>query len=73
VGRKLLNANLEYSLPMIELAKGAGTFPMFLKTLEVVGFADVMSVDGGGYRPDLGGYYRTDLSTYFVGLARSYG
>lgn len=67
VGRKILNANLEFALPVFELAKGAGTFPMFMKSMEVAVFADAMSVDGGGYRPDLGNYHRTGLKDYFMG------
>lgn len=67
VGRKALNANLEYFLPVKELAKGAGTFPIFLKQLEMVGFVDAMSVDGRAWDNSAKGYLRTDLSTYFLG------
>lgn len=67
VGRKILNANFEYSLPIWELAKGAGTFPVFLKALEAVAFADAMSVDGAGYRTDKKAYFASSLNRYFMG------
>jgi hypothetical protein len=68
VGRKILNGNFEYSFPLKELAWGYGTFPLFLRSLETVLFYDTMSVDGAGYRTDLGnanGYYVTRLDQFF--------
>ncbi len=67
VGRKILSANLEYSLPLFDVARGYGSFPLFLKTMELVLFTDALSVDGGGFVPALNAYVRTDLSQYFMG------
>jgi len=67
VGRKLLNANLEYSLPLFQSLGGWGTFPMFLNDLELALFADAVSVDGGAYDTQLRGHRSTTLSQFFSG------
>lgn len=67
VGRKILNSNLEYILPAMEIGRGWGTFPMFFKALELAIFADAVSVDGGAFNPSRNGYERSDLSHFYMG------
>ena len=67
VGRKVLNANLEYFLPVKEIAHGWGTFPLFLRDLQVVAFTDAMAVDGGAFDMDILTYRRRYLDHYFLG------
>lgn len=67
VGRKLINANLEYALPLVQTIGGWGTFPVFLKDVELAVFADAMSVDGGAYDPERDAYLRSSLNRFFMG------
>jgi hypothetical protein len=66
VGREIVNANLEYTLSLID-AFGVGTFPLYLRNLEMTLFMDTMAVDGGGIIPDrsTSTYFRTRLDQYF--------
>lgn len=66
VGRKLVNTNLEYILPARQLDRGFGTFPFFLKNVELVLFTDALSVDGAGYDIEREQYLRSHLSEYYV-------
>jgi hypothetical protein len=47
---------LEYGIPLADLNKGWGSFPFFLRDLNMVLFADTMAVDGGAYSNDFRGY-----------------
>lgn len=71
VGRKVLNANLEYQIPLKGYWSGWGTMPLFLRDLEGAAFFDTMAVDGGAYRmdrnPEARGYYRTHLREFYSG------
>lgn len=66
IGRKTLNANLEYALPVFDVNRGLGTFPMFWRALEIAAFVDSMAVDGAAYNSVDRAYYVTDLSHYFM-------
>jgi outer membrane protein assembly factor BamA len=72
VGRKMVNANLEYSIPISQVDKGWGSFPLFVRDLQMALFADTMSVDGRGWQPDytnsaggLGAYTRSTLNEFY--------
>lgn len=67
VGRKILNANIEYVLPAWELSRGFGTLPIFLRNLELAFFADALSVDGGAFEISSLRYRRSGLSEFYVG------
>jgi hypothetical protein len=67
VGRKIINANLEYVLPAARLDRGWGTFPVYLQALELAVFADTMAVDGRAFDPDLNGYVRRNLEQFYTG------
>ncbi len=67
VGRKIVNANLEYIFPAQDWAFGMGTFPWFLRDLELAVFVDTMAVDGQAYRSDLNAYQRAYLGQFFTG------
>lgn len=67
VGRRIVNGNLEYVLPASEVAKGFGTFPLFLRNLELAGFFDTMAVDGAGYNTKRRGYVRSYLKEFYSG------
>lgn len=67
VGRKIANGNLEYIFPLTDLDKGFGTFPLFLRNLEVALFADAMAVDGAGYDSQRLRYTRSHLSEFYMG------
>lgn len=67
VGRKVVNANLEYAFPAVDLNKGFGTFPVYLRNLEFALFADTMAVDGAGWDVDRAGYYQSRLSENYMG------
>lgn len=69
VGRKILNANLEFTFPLGDLTRGFGTFPLFLHNLQGAVFTDFMAVDGAGYKPgaDPRGYYTRHLNQWFMG------
>ncbi len=67
VGRKIVNANLEYALPLTDFDKGFGTFPVFLRGLELAFFTDMMAVDGAGYDQGRARYVRTSMSENYVG------
>lgn len=66
VGRKTVNANLEYALPVVPLERGWGSFPLFMQDLEFALFTDAMAVDGAGFLPDVGYVART-LSDFYMG------
>ena len=66
IGRKVLNANLEYVFPAVDLDRGFGSFPLFLRDLEVALFTDAMALDGYGFGRDEG-YSPTKLSRYYMG------
>lgn len=67
VGRKLLNANLEYVFPPFRLDKGYGTFPLFLQDLELALYADAIAVDGAAYDVPLQSYVVQDLQHFHMG------
>ena len=67
VGRKALNANIEYILPDWELSRGFGTFPFFLRNLELALFADALAVDGRGFEVSSLKYRRSGLNEFYVG------
>lgn len=67
VGRKMLNANLEYVFPALRLDRGWGTFPFFLQQMEFALITDAMSVDGAAYDAELPGYVRRKLSQFALG------
>ena len=67
VGREAVNANFEYSLPVMETTVGLGTFPVYLRALEIVGFFDTMATDGFGWRSDLSEFARTNMKQWFSG------
>jgi len=67
VGRKVVNANLEYSIPLTDLDRGFGTFPVFLRNLDFALFTDVMAVDGRGFDQERSAYTRTSLSENYMG------
>ena len=67
VGRKVINANLEYAFPMVPLDRGWGTLPLFLRNFEIALFLDAMAVDGGAYNYDRKGYELSRLSHPYTG------
>lgn len=67
IGRKILNGNLEYAIPIGDLDKGFGTFPIFLRGLELALFTDIMAVDGAGYDTSRERYVRTRISENYMG------
>jgi hypothetical protein len=67
VGRKAINSNLEYILPVTAVERGFGTFPLFLRDLELAFFVDTMAVDGAAFDSSLRSYRRKGLSEYFWG------
>ncbi len=67
IGRKVVNANLEFVLPSVEVLRGWGTFPFFLRNLEFVAFTDGIAVDGAGFSTEANRYLRSGLSEYYLG------
>lgn len=67
VGRKIINANLEVVLPLKELDRGFGTFPLFLRNLDFALFTDTVAVDGGALLKSDGQYHFSTLSENYVG------
>ncbi len=67
MGKKLLNANLEYSIPIVETLGGWGTFPLYLNELDLVLFGDAIAVDGVAIDVIQNAYVRKTLSQYFMG------
>ena len=67
VGRKILNANLEYSIPLWKTLGGTGTLPLFFRNLDLALFYDTLSVDGGGWDVHRLRYIRSYLSRYYSG------
>ena len=68
VGRKVVNGNLEYILPATDITRGFGTFPLFLRELQLAAFYDFIAIDGGAYRtnpePEL--YVRSKLGEFYT-------
>ncbi len=67
VGRKIVNGNIEYVLPASEIARGFGTFPLFLRNLELAAFFDGMAVDGAGFNTERNRYIRSKLGEFYTG------
>ncbi len=67
IGRKIVNANLEFILPIRDLDRGFGTFPLFLRNLDLALFTDTMAVDGAGYQTKPEGYVTSGLGENYVG------
>lgn len=67
VGRRIVNGNIEYVLPASEIGAGFGTFPLFLRNLELAAFFDAMAVDGAGFNTKRGGYIRSHLREFYTG------
>lgn len=67
VGRKILNGNLEYRFPLADIYRGKGLFPLFFKDLNAALFVDAVSVDGGAFDQDAGGYVQSGLGKPFWG------
>ncbi|MGE4132708.1 MAG: hypothetical protein AB7F86_13780 [Bdellovibrionales bacterium] len=72
VGRKMLNANLEYVLPAAAIEKGFGTFPLFLRDLKIAFFGDALAVDGAGFNVDRLVYVRSRLSEFYTGAGMEF-
>jgi Tol biopolymer transport system component len=67
VGRKIVNGNLEWVSPASEIAKGFGTFPLFLRNVELAAFFDTMAVDGAAYDDRFNLYVRSRLREFYSG------
>ena len=67
VGRKILNASLEYTFPLIKTLVGYGTFPVFVRNMDLALSYDTLSVDGGAKDIRLQKYYRSYLSRFYSG------
>lgn len=67
VGRKIVNANLEFIMPLADLDRGFGTFPLFLRNLDWALFTDAVAVDGGALLKSDGKYHFSTLSENYVG------
>lgn len=65
VGRRIVNANLEYRFPLTDVFRGKDLVPIFLKDISATVFADGVAVDGGAFDPELGGYRRVELDRQF--------
>lgn len=65
VGRKILNANLEYRFPLADIFRGRDLLPIFFKDISATVFADAVAVDGGAFDPEVGGYKRVELDKQF--------
>ena len=66
VGRRMVNANLEYRFPVGDIFKGKDLLPIFLKDLSGALFVDGVAVDGGAFDPDIGGYRIQKLDKQFL-------
>ncbi len=67
VGRRIFNGNLEYVLPASEIGRGFGTFPLFLRNLELAAFFDAMAVDGAAYDVPRRGYVFSKMGEFYSG------
>ncbi len=67
VGRKILNANLEYAFPLVDTIGGYGTFPVFLKDLELAFFVDTVAVDGYATEKETGRPWNVRMNRFFSG------
>lgn len=67
IGRKMVNANLEYVFPPFRVDRGWGTFPFYIQNAEMALFADTIAVDGYAYDTKLSGYVSRKLSQFHVG------
>jgi hypothetical protein len=67
VGRKVVNSNVEWVTPAAELAKGWGTFPLYLRNIELAAFFDAMAVDGAAYHSGANLYVRSRLREFYTG------
>jgi hypothetical protein len=67
VGRKIINANLEFVFPLRDLDRGFGTFPLFLRNLDWAFFTDTVAVDGGALLKSDSKYHLSTLSENYVG------
>jgi hypothetical protein len=67
VGRRIVNANLEWVTPASEITRGFGTFPLFLRSIELATFADTMAVDGAAFDASRNVYVRSRLKEFYTG------
>jgi hypothetical protein len=67
IGRKVVNANLEYALNPTYIEAGYGTFPFFIQTMDTVFFVDTMAVDGVGFDTDQRSYRVKNLKEFETG------
>lgn len=67
VGRSLWNLNVEYRFPLVDFFSGYGTFPFFLRTLDLNLFVDGAGVDGFAYSPSAKGYFRSNSEKSYWG------
>lgn len=65
VGRSLVSQSLEYGFPIWNIDQGWGTFPLFLRKLNLNFFTDGTAIDGAYYDTNLAGYYRDEWSRVY--------
>jgi hypothetical protein len=67
VGRKMVSGNLEYVLPALTMEKGFGTFPFYLRDLELAAFVDTLAVDGAAFDSKEEHYKFSTLGEFYTG------
>ena len=71
-GRKIVNLNLEYNTPLLDIFEGRGSHPFFLKQLHGGLFIDYVAVDGFFANGDTQLYERVSMDRSFLGTGAEF-
>ncbi len=67
IGRNIVNANLEYRLPLAYRYQGFGTKPGFIQRVHGAFFVDAVTLDGAWFDLENEVYQPTQLGRYYLG------
>ena len=72
IGKKIINVNLEYNYPLVDIFMGKDLFPIFLKQLYNQLFIDYVSIDGAFVNKHAMGFERVGLGRGFWGIGTEF-